>query len=97
MTMPREILSPVIEQMRSWRKQGDSVSKILGRLWPARNRFDILSHMRIAFCSRSLPNFAMFPPDEHGRPRSDAVDRILGKQIDEARSLLENAPPYPDL
>lgn len=97
MTIPHEILSSVIDQIRLWRKQGDSVSAILNRLSPVKDRLRVPDHLRIAFCTESLPNFEMFPQDEHGRPRPEAVDQILGTRIDEARAHWENAPPYPDL
>jgi hypothetical protein len=96
MTIPREILSSVVDQMRSSRKQGDTVSTILNRLWPAKDSLDILGHLRIAFCSE-LPNFRMLSQEDDGRPSPEPVDRMLGQRIDEARPLWENAPPYPDL
>jgi hypothetical protein len=97
MTIPHEIYSSIVEQMRAWRRQGDSVSKILARLWPAKDRLDLMGHLRIAFCAESLPNFALFPHDEQGRLRPEPVDDYFGTIIDEARQRWDNAPPYPDL
>jgi hypothetical protein len=98
MERPTEILGEIVQDLRSRRLGGMSISQLVRHFHSqGMSVFAINQHFREAFALSHMANLNMLPKGEDGLPQDELLEGLIAEQVNANLEQWQAAPPYPDL